>query len=74
MTLTKLYKVTDNQLIITLPIGFKDKQVLVTIDDKPSLNKDKISMMKLAAKDPLYLSDLQEVNDDFEGIEHFSPR
>jgi hypothetical protein len=74
MTLTKLYKVTDNQLIITLPIGFKDKQVLVTIDDKPSLNEDKISMMKLAAKDPLYLSDLQEVNDDFEGIEHFSPR
>ncbi len=69
MTLTKLYKVTDNQLIITLPIGFKDKQVLVTIDDKPSLNDDKISMMKLAAKDPLYLSDLQEVNDDFEGIE-----
>jgi hypothetical protein len=68
MTLTKLYKVTDNQLIITLPVGFKDKQVLVTIDDKPSLNDDKISMMKLAAKDPLYLSDLQEVNDDFEGI------
>jgi len=70
MTLTKLYKVTDNQLIITLPVGFKDKQVLVTIDDKPSQNEDKISMMKLAAKDPLYLSDLQEVNDDFEGIEH----
>jgi hypothetical protein len=68
MTITKLYKVTDNQLIITLPVGFKDKQVLVTIDDKPSLNDDKISMMKLAAKDPLYLSDLQEVNDDFEGI------
>lgn len=65
MTLTKLYKVTNNQLIITLPIGFKDKQVLVTIDDKPSLNDDKISMMKLAAKDPLYLSDLQEVNDDY---------
>jgi hypothetical protein len=70
MTLTKLYKVTDNQLIITLPVGFKDKQVLVTIDDRPSLNEDKISMMKLAAKDPLYLSDLQEVNDDFDGIEH----
>ena len=67
ITLTKVYKVTDNQLIITLPVGFKDKQVLVTIDDKPSLNEDKISMMKLAAKDPLYLSGLQEVNDDFEG-------
>ena len=68
MTLTKLYKVTDNQLIITLPVGFKDKQVLVTIDDKPSQIDDKISMMELAAKDQLYLSDLQEVNDDFEGI------
>ena len=29
-----------------------------------------MAMMKLAAKDPLFLADLKEVNDDFEGIEH----
>lgn len=28
--------------------------------------------MKLAAKDPLFLSDMKEVNDDLEGIEHDS--
>jgi len=29
-----------------------------------------MALMQLAAKDPLYISDLKEVNDDFEGIEH----
>jgi len=68
MTHSQLYKVTDTQLVITLPAGFKNKQVMVTIDDKPSVNKDRIARMKIAAKDPLFLSDLHEVNDDFEGI------
>ena len=70
MTYSQLYKVTDTQLVITLPVGFKNKQVLVTIEDKPSVSNDKIALMKLAAKDPLFLSDLKDVNDDFEGIEH----
>ena len=74
MTYRQLYKITDTTLVITLPLAFKNKQVLITIDDKvtprASGGKDKIALMKLAAKDPLYLSDLKEVNDDFEGIEH----
>ena len=70
MTYSQLYKLTDNKLVITLPAGFKNKQVRVTIDDTPTIEKDKIALMKLAAKDPLYLSDLKEVNNDFEGIEH----
>ena len=69
MTHIQLYKVTDTQLVITLPPAFKNKQVRVTIDDKIADN-DKLAMMKLAAKDPLFLSDMKEVNDDFEGIEH----
>ncbi len=70
MTYSQLYKVTDTQLVITLPVGFKNKQVLVTIEAKPSVSNDKIALMKLAAKDPLFLSDLKDVNDDFEVIEH----
>ena len=70
MTYSQLYKVTDTQLVITLPAGFKNKQVLVTIEDKPLICNDKIALMKLAAKDPLFLSDLKDVTDDFEGIEH----
>ena len=70
MTYTQFYKVTDNKVVITLPPGFSNKQVRVTVDDKLTGDKDKIAMMMQAANDPLYLSDLKEVNDDFEGIEH----
>ncbi len=69
MVYSQQYKVTDTQLIITLPPAFKNKQVRVTIDDKVREN-NKIAMMKLAAKDPLFLSDMKEVNNDFEGIDH----
>ena len=71
MVYSRLYKVTDTQLIITLPPAFKNKQVRVTIDDKVMEN-NKIALMKLAAKDPLFLSDMREVNNDFDGIEHES--
>ena len=70
MTYSQFCKVTDSKLVITLPPAFKNKQVLVTVDDKVTGEKDKIALMKLAAKDPLFLSDLKEVNNDFEGIEH----
>jgi len=68
MTHRQLYKVTDTQLVITLPGAFKNKQVRVTIDDKVVSEKDKIALMEMAVKDPLFLSDMKEVNDDFEGI------
>ncbi len=71
MVYSRLYKVTDTQLIIKLPPAFKNKQVRVTIDDKVMEN-NKIALMKLAAKDPLFLSDMKEVNNDFDGIEHES--
>lgn len=72
MTHSQLYKVTDNQLVITLPPAFRNKQVRVTIDDAVVIGTDKMALMKQAAKDPLFLADLKEVNDDFEGIEHES--
>jgi hypothetical protein len=70
MTYRQTYKVTDNTLVITLPLAFKDKQVVVTIDDMAGGQKDKWSLMKQAAQDPLYLADLNEVNDDFKNIDH----
>lgn len=65
-----MFKVTDNKLVITLPPGFKDKEVVVTIDDMPNGQKDKLLLMRQAAQDPLYLADLNEVNDDFKTIDH----
>jgi hypothetical protein len=69
MTYQHHFKVSDNSLVITLPNGFENKQVLVTVTDAEGIESDKIALMKLAANDPLYLADLKEVNDDFEGIE-----
>ena len=69
MTYRQTYKVTDNTLVITLPLAFKDKQVVVTIDDMGVERKDKLSLMKQASIDPLYLADLNEVNNDFSNIE-----
>jgi len=34
---------------------------------------DKMSLMRQAATDPLFLSDLKEVNGDFDGIQHETP-
>lgn len=65
MTYRQVYKVTDNTLVITLPLGFKDRQVTVTIDDMLSAQKDKLALMQQAVQDPLYMADLNEVNEDF---------
>jgi len=70
MTYRQVYKVTEDRLTITIPPAFKDKQVTVTIDDMANGQKDKLSLMKQAARDPLYLADLNEVNDDFKNIDH----
>jgi len=70
MTYRQVFTVKDNKLVLDLPAGFKDKQVVVTVDDMPVTTLDKIALMRQAANDPLYLADLQEVNDDFRHIEH----
>jgi hypothetical protein len=64
MTYKQTYTVTDNTLVITLPLAFKDKQVVVTIGFGCG-QRDKLSLMKQASLDPLYLADMNEVNDDF---------
>jgi hypothetical protein len=70
MTYQQTIKVTDNTLIIKLPYEFKDKQVVVTVDDMASGQRDKILLMREAVKDPMYIADLNDVNDDFKNIDH----
>ena len=69
MTYNQFYKVSDTKLVITLPAEFNNKRVYVTIDDQVATDTHKIELMKLAANDPLFLLDLDEVNRDFDGIE-----
>jgi len=68
MTFERTYELKDNnQLIIRLPDRFKSKKrVRVIIEDIDEDNKSKIESLKRAAKDPLFLSDVQEIQDDFQ--------
>lgn len=71
MTLKRIYEIDNNhQLIITLPDDFKDvKRVLVTIDDDIDSKSSKLELLKQAAFDPLFLSDIKEINEDFNRID-----
>ena len=68
MTFEKTYEVKkDNQLIIRLPERFRSKKrVKVIIEDIEESRQDKIKLIKQASKDPLFLSDINEINSDFE--------
>jgi hypothetical protein len=65
-TFKKKYKIKDNQLIIDLPKNFDDtSSVIVTIEEDLNDHQKKIELMKKASKDPLFLADIKEVNNDF---------
>jgi len=67
MTFEKTYEVKkDNRIIIKLPERFKSKkQVKVIIEDVDDSRQEKIKLLRKASKDPLFLSDINEINSDF---------
>lgn len=69
MTHRHIYEISNNQLIINLPIEFKNKKkVLVTINDDIDSRASKLALLKEASIDPLFLSDIKEINNDFKDI------
>lgn len=71
MTYKIVCPVQNNQVILTLPPDFKDKnQVTVYIDDQVDLKSSKLESLKMASNDPLFLADIREVNEDFDIIDH----
>lgn len=68
MTFEKTYEVQkDNRLIIKLPERFKSrKRVKVVIQDIDDDRQEKIELLRKALKDPLFLSDINEITTDFE--------
>ncbi len=68
MTFEKTYEIQkNNQLIIKLPEKFKSKKrVRIIIEDVDDDRNAKLDLLKKASKDPLFLSDIQEVKDDFQ--------
>ncbi len=68
MTFEKTYDIQkNNQLTIKLPEKFKSKKrVRIIIEDVDDDRNTKLDLLKKASKDPLFLSDIQEVKDDFQ--------
>lgn len=70
MTLKQVYNVNNNQLTINLPENFRGrKQVMVIVEDIEESQLDKYLLMKKAATDILFLSDIQEISSDFKNID-----
>ena len=67
MTYKKTYDVQkNNQLVIKLPDRFRSKKkVRVTIEDIDENRDEKIYLLKKAASDPIFLSDIAEIDSDF---------
>jgi hypothetical protein len=71
MIVKQVYE-TENksQLMINIPENFrKMKQILVVLDDSVDGKADKLDLMKLASKDPLYIADIDAVTNDFRNID-----
>lgn len=70
MTLKQVYNVNNNQLTINLPENFRGrKQVMVIVEDIEDVQLDKYILMKKAATDLLFLSDIKEITSDFRNID-----
>ena len=70
MTYKVICPVRDNQVIITLPPDFKGKkEVTIYINDSTDLKNQKLEVLKLAAKDPLFTADIHEISQDFDSID-----
>lgn len=67
MTYERTYELKNkNQLIIRLPEKFKSKKrVRVIIEDVDDDKSAKVELMKKAAQDPQFLSDIREIQEDF---------
>jgi hypothetical protein len=68
MKVTQVCEVSNNQIVILLPDSFKNqKQVRVTLENTMSRN-EKLSLLRSASKDPLFLADVKSVLSDFSSI------
>ena len=71
MVLKQIYNTDNkNQILINLPDSFKrKKRILVVIDDSVDTKSDKMDLMKIASKDPLFLADIVSISKDFRNVD-----
>lgn len=69
MKIRQVYEVKYNQIVVLLPSSFKNqKSVWVTIEDADP-REEKLLKMASAVKDPLFLADIQSVQDYFKEVD-----
>lgn len=62
MTFEKTYEARVKELTIKLPKEFQSKErVRVIIEEIDESRQEKIEILKNASKDPLFLSDIEEI-------------
>lgn len=71
MIVKQIYKTGNkSQLLINIPENFRCKRhILVLLDDSIDTKADKMDLMKLASKDPLFLADIETVSTDFRNVD-----
>ncbi len=70
MTVSMICQVNNNQIIVTLPPEFAShKEVHIEIDDLISERDRKLEIMRNVKSDALFLSDIEEINQDFKFID-----
>ena len=71
MTYKIICPVKNNQVIVTLPWDFKDKElVTIYVDDEVDTKSRNLETLKMALNDPLFLADIKEIQQDFDSIDH----
>lgn len=69
MTWTSIVNVDEGEVTLKLPANFKNKTVLISVEDVESQKAAKLRHMQSAATDPLFLADIDEVQADFRAID-----
>ncbi|MBC8153889.1 MAG: hypothetical protein H7Z72_13350 [Bacteroidetes bacterium] len=69
MTWTSIIDVNEGEVTLKLPANFKNKTVLISVEDVESQKAAKLRQMQSAATDPLFLADIDEVQADFRAID-----
>jgi hypothetical protein len=69
MTWKRIVDVHDQQIVINLPADFRQKKVLVVVEDISESKVEKINRLKQASSDPLFLADIEEIRADFKTVD-----
>lgn len=75
MAFEKTYDIQENnEVIVKLPPRFKtQKRVRIIIQEIDQEREEKINLLRKAVNDPIFLSDIKEVSEDFENADKDLP-